>query len=44
MAWRTEGHRIVAAIAKTLLEASARARVDASLATEPGATLSSSKS
>jgi hypothetical protein len=41
MAWGTEGHRIVAAIAENLLEASAKARVDALLATEPGATLSS---
>ena len=41
MAWGTEGHRVVAVIAENSLEASAKARGDALLATEPGATLSS---
>ena len=41
MAWGTEGHELVAAIANSLLEPPARKRVDALLAIEPGATLAS---
>jgi nuclease S1 len=41
MAWGTEGHQAVAAIANSLLDPAARAHLDALLAIEPGATLTS---
>jgi hypothetical protein len=41
MAWGPEGHQIIAAIADSLLDPSVRARINALLASEPGATLAS---